>query len=725
MEKVILKMQHCYGISSLSHEFDFSNNNMPVALYAPNGMMKTSLAKSIRDYIDGKQPNDKIFPAKVSSLELIDENDKSIDPNSIFVIDSINEKYQSGRISTLLASENLKAQYDEIFDEIGKKKESFLKNLKKISGISKGVDIQFAADLGLPPTQFMTSLGRLEREVKNEEHIEYGDLKYKTIFNDKVLKFIENPDFENLIKDYTEVYERIIDNSKYFKKGVFNHSNAEAIAKNLKANGWFDGGHSVSLNDPSGRVELLTEGDLATAIEKEKEAILNNDDLKNMFSRVDRALSNAELKAFRDYLIEHPYLMPDFKDIKYLKNKIWVGYLIKCKDEFFNLIQSYDESEETLKSIITKAEAEQTRWEAVIDIFNDRFSVPFTVRIENKGDAVLNLASPQIAFYFNDENGDPTKKVDKDLLSNVLSNGEKRALYILNIIFEIEARRRGGLETLCIIDDIADSFDYKNKYAIVEYLWDTKESLLFHLVIMTHNFDFYRTIKGRLGIYGENKQIASKNHDGILVEKDSLKDNPFIAWKNNFEQLKFVIASIPFVRNIAEYIGDTDSYDNLTAILHIKDSSSALSITDIKTIFQNVLADNSANNIVDSTDYFLPKIFETCSIVVGENEEGMQLEKKIVLSIGIRLLAEKILISHINDEDFVKALRKNQTSKLIKKYSRMDIVDEGILQLMNQVQLMTPENIHINSFMFEPILDMSMHHLKTLYEKLSNENDNL
>lgn len=56
------------------------------------------------------------------------------------------------------------------------------------------------------------------------------------------------------------------------------------------------------------------------------------------------------------------------------------------------------------------------------------------------------------------------------MLLNVLSQGEKRALYILNIIFEIEARKELDQKTILIIDDIADSFDYKNKYAIIEYL---------------------------------------------------------------------------------------------------------------------------------------------------------------------------------------------------------------------------------------------------------------
>jgi hypothetical protein len=31
------------------------------------------------------------------------------------------------------------------------------------------------------------------------------------------------------------------------------------------------------------------------------------------------------------------------------------------------------------------------------------------------------------------------------------------------------------------------------------------------------------------------------------------------------------------------------------------------------------------------------------------------------------------------------------------------------------VALMTPENIHVNSFMYEPIVDMSDEHLKKLY----------
>jgi hypothetical protein len=33
---------------------------------------------------------------------------------------------------------------------------------------------------------------------------------------------------------------------------------------------------------------------------------------------------------------------------------------------------------------------------------------------------------------------------------------------------------------------------------------------------------------------------------------------------------------------------------------------------------------------------------------------------------------------------------------------------------------MTPENIHMNSFMYEPLMDMSNHHLISLYKTIKN-----
>jgi ABC-type dipeptide/oligopeptide/nickel transport system ATPase subunit len=94
-------------------------------------------------------------------------------------------------------------------------------------------------------------------------------------------------------------------------------------------------------------------------------------------------------------------------------------------------------------------------------------------------------------------------------------------LYLLNIIFEIKARENLDSETLFIIDDIADSFDYKNKYAIIQYLNDIHKNDKFYQIILTHNFDFYRTIQSRI-------LWDSKRHNSLIAiksnEKIELKD---------------------------------------------------------------------------------------------------------------------------------------------------------------------------------------------------------
>ena len=138
----------------------------------------------------------------------------------------------------------------------------------------------------------------------------------------------------------------------------------------------------------------------------------------------------------------------------------------------------------------------------------------------------------------------------------------------------------------------------------------------------------------------------------------------------------------------------------------------------MKSVFQDILSDGSADSVADDNGAILDKIFATCATIIDTDLEGIQLEEKIVLSIGIRLKAEKLLIDKINDQSYVDSIQKHQTSKLIRKYSRNGNADENIIKIMNKVSLMTPENIHLNSFMFEPILDMSMHHLKTLYQEI-------
>lgn len=274
---------------------------------------------------------------------------------------------------------------------------------------------------------------------------------------------------------------------------------------------------------------------------------------------------------------------------------------------------------------------------------------------------------------------------------------------------------KDGVETLVVIDDIADSFDYQNKYAIVQYLDEISEDGLFKLIIMTHNFDFFRTIEGRIARYPKCL-MASKDDEGIaLVPAVGIRNIFAKDWKNHFHtNSRKKIASIPFLRNLVEMtVGeDSENYQKLTSMLHWKRDSATMTVSELDTIYNEICrmtrtSDNGTTRVHD--------LIETeahACLTVGE---GVNFENKIVLAVAIRLGAERFMIGKIQDDAFVAEIKANQTQRLIRKFKELFPTESINIKTLDRVALMTPENIHVNSFMYEPIVDMSDHHLKVLY----------
>jgi hypothetical protein len=73
------------------------------------------------------------------------------------------------------------------------------------------------------------------------------------------------------------------------------------------------------------------------------------------------------------------------------------------------------------------------------------------------------------------------------------------------------------------------------------------------------------------------------------------------------------------------------------------------------------------------------------------------------------------MVAELSDLDFTDNIPANQTQALLKAYKHRGHGSEKTREVLNAVVLMTPENIHINSFMYEPIIDMSDAHLRKLY----------
>lgn len=288
----------------------------------------------------------------------------------------------------------------------------------------------------------------------------------------------------------------------------------------------------------------------------------------------------------------------------------------------------------------------------------------------------------------------------------------------MNIIFEVEARKASNQETLFIIDDITDSFDYKNKYAIAEYLKDISEEDNFYQIILTHNFDFYRTMSSRLDITRNNRLHTITTETGIVLKQEKYQKNPFNTWKTTPQNESYFISLIPLMRNIAEYSGQEQAENQLTSLLHIKQDTRSLKVKDVKNIMDTVFKNIDTSNIANEETHVLDLIFSTADAILHDVNSDIELESKIVLAIAVRLKAEEYMISRINDQAYVSAITSNQTYRLSKKFKEQFPTDDK-LDIISEVNLMTPENIHINSFMYEPILDMACDNLKRLYTEVS------
>lgn len=231
--------------------------------------------------------------------------------------------------------------------------------------------------------------------------------------------------------------------------------------------------------------------------------------------------------------------------------------------------------------------------------------------------------------------------------------------------------------------------------------------------------------------------MALKSSDRVVLKQAEYLNNPLTHWRGVLNRNKSIckelrcdrnkcpqrercsqkifIAAIPMIRNLIEYMNgiESDDYILLTSLLHIKDRTTEVTITELVNIINRVLA----TNIQNDSEKVIPLIYnqaETCLV----DSDSVNLENKIILSIAIRLMAEIIMVEKIADPTFTENIKSKQTRKLFNKYKEKFPGDYEIIKLLEKVVLMTPETIHLNSFMYEPIIDLSDFHLRNLYSDL-------
>jgi hypothetical protein len=724
-----INLENCYGIKKLNHTFNFSNSKNTHLIYAPNGTMKTSFAKTMK-FLSGQskdEPKDLVNPI-IPSIKDITFDNNSVKKENIFVVNGDEEIDSSKSFTSFLASLELKQRYDSIYQLLKTNKDNLISKLKSIS---QSTDCEREILETFKNGDNDTIFSILERVSSSINNNKLFDFKYNAVFDKKgaVKKFIESN--RDGLQTYIDKYNDLLSQSVLYRS-INGHSFGTYQVDQLFLNisDFFEVEHKIVLQNGC---EITSLEEFRKIKQEEQNKILANEDLRNTFDEITKAIDkNTELREFKSVIETAPELITEILNYEEFRKKVWLGYLaqgdVKALLDLY--LDIYNQNKDELNDILLQASKEQDKWKDIIELYNTRFHVPIKVKIQNQRDIILKEESAKLHFYYIDNDNIEIEKEQKELY-NILSRGEKRAFIILQFLFEMEARKLADDYTLVIMDDIADSFDYQNKYAIIEYIKDLAEEInnKFYLLILTHNYDFYRTIASRLkGTCPRNNiwMVNKKSNNEIELRRGQYVGNVFenVFVKHN-EKDKIFISMIPFVRNLIEYTKGQSSpeYLKLTSCLHINEDTRKITESDVISILKDyTLGEEIKREVSDRSIYEL--IIGTADNIAQDSDlNPIDLENKIVLSIAIRLLAEEYMKKKLvevgkKEEDFA-AIRSNQTGELTKMYKDNCQFDSN-KNIIEKVNMMTPEHIHINSFMFEPLIDVSVQHLVELYNHSKN-----
>jgi hypothetical protein len=217
MNKLTVELENCYGIRKMKHIFDFKKYRS-FSVYASNGSMKTSLARTLKDYSDGKEPGDRIFKNRKSLHQILDETKAPIDRNSIFVVlPYVADSHLYEKASGLLVNKLLREEYDRICKELDQSKENLLAALKKQARSKVDLEKEIsAAFMAGKEDQFYAAMGRIYQEALEQGDKGLAGVPYDVIFEQRVVDMLREKSVQETLVEYARKYDELISKSTFF-----------------------------------------------------------------------------------------------------------------------------------------------------------------------------------------------------------------------------------------------------------------------------------------------------------------------------------------------------------------------------------------------------------------------------------------------------------------------------------------------------------------------------
>ncbi|MHB0835369.1 MAG: hypothetical protein ACYCDI_09365 [Corynebacterium aurimucosum] len=206
MEKINVALKNCHGIRELNTSFTFKKGNA-VAIYAPNGTMKTSFARTFKDFSTGEETADQVFPSRQTERSISDEQGRELNPDDVVVVPSYDEELQPTELtSTLLVNSNLRKEYEDLQIGLIEARNNLVSALKSQSKTKQDIVSTVSRVFTREDGGFIDAMLQIHHEVEQLEDPRFGDLSYDIIFNEKVAAILQDPEIQSKLGEYCYVH---------------------------------------------------------------------------------------------------------------------------------------------------------------------------------------------------------------------------------------------------------------------------------------------------------------------------------------------------------------------------------------------------------------------------------------------------------------------------------------------------------------------------------------
>lgn len=707
---------NAYGIKELKPQECFNDENGEnLIIYAPNGTFKSSFSKAFYNWNQGQVKdfiNDIDFKCKIKIGESETVFPEKID-NVLVYSRELEDDNHYEHIKNLVMSNLDRTKIDQYNSKIKAYQEKRRKLLETINVKEKDylsiIDTESKKSVIDGLLDFYKGINRSNTVKDLDKLISFDKI------NQKAYQVLDKDEVKEQFKSFQKLVKSRVQ-SDFYDEDFTEQSGTELI-KSLE--------NTHYLNEKKKRGLTVNE-----------ETYFSMDEINNLFKeKLDKTMQNPEVsekqktlmqnlgkaklaEEFKQKLIDFPEIainLPIGRD-----NIIYAN--IKGNSDFdieeFGIEQSVEDLKEIkrkLNEIYDNASKNKSRFDQIIEEYNNIFQPVFDIKINNKKKLYSEIESPQVSFSHS-RSQIKENEYNKDEINKYLSSGEKSALLILDFLFKFEeakARLNDNKKLIVILDDIVETFDYRNRSGFVQYAYKLVHDECVDLIVLTHNYEFYNRL-----FLSMNKNViplvASVNEEGIVrVSKNRKIHLNLEKTLQDIHNVKDLLFKIPFLRELATMVKDDDLKSVLTDCLHYKKDTKSLKIENIVRPLSNYcdVHDNENVKAAYNENYFYTLIEEARNT---NTDNYFDIKPKIILSIASRVLMEMVATNA--DLTKLEGVTENQTRYIFNEYG--DNLEPKAYELLTKVLLLTPDFIHLNSFMFEPLIDIDPKDLKELFEDI-------